>query len=291
MKVMNVKQLCILAGVAWGTLLGIAGAAYAAAFASGVAWLFLFGDSPWPAWSEPAILAVAVATGLAILFGCSTVGWAAGRRCEYARPAARGRARVLAGGALMLALLAGAAGAWSIARQQVNISIRRTEDRQSAEALDELRDAVHRFSAVEVDWPGGGGDGSATLHLDGRRTGGYRLEWEIRPHSFGKAVLSGSRRLTLDPGPAELELPIRARALVDGYRALLSRQDANVMVDEPFVLEAKLIPVLDDTEVAVLPEGEAGILAQGRSALIDESSAEFPVRFFLYGGELSWRAR
>lgn len=34
--------------------------------AAGVAWLYLFGDDPWPAWSEPLILAFA---GAGLLLG------------------------------------------------------------------------------------------------------------------------------------------------------------------------------------------------------------------------------
>lgn len=288
---MSVERLCILAGVAWGILLGIAGGIYGAGLAAGFAWLFLFGDSPWPAWSEPAILAVALATGLAIFAGCTAIGWAAARRCGYAQPATRNRSRRIAAGLTVLALLAGGLGAWGIARQQADIASHRKDDRGRATARADLRAALHRFTAVAVDWPGSGADGAATFRLDGRRSGDYRLEWGIRARSMGKKVLSGTRRLTLDPGPAEIALPVPARALVDGYRALLSRQDADVLVDEPFLLEARLIPVLDDAEVASLPVGEAGRLAQGRSGLIDESSATFPVRFFLYGGELSWQAR
>ena len=84
---------------------------------------------------------------------------------------------------------------------------------------------------------------------------------------------------------------IPAKALVDGYRGMLSHQNANVMVDEPFDFQARLIPILSAAEETVLPQGEGRNLEQGWSTLIDEARAEFPVRFFLYGGELSWQAR
>lgn len=103
--------------------------------------------------------------------------------------------------------------------------------------------------------------------------------------------MTGDERLELAPGPASNGISIPAEALVDGYRGILSHQNANIMVDEPFALEARLTPILNEAEEAALPQGERGNLEQGRSMLIDEARAEFPVRFFLYGGELSWQAR
>lgn len=46
--------------------------------AAGVAWIFLFGDDPWPAWSEPVIMFVALAGAV---LGASILGfgmWRAG---------------------------------------------------------------------------------------------------------------------------------------------------------------------------------------------------------------------
>ena len=103
--------------------------------------------------------------------------------------------------------------------------------------------------------------------------------------------MTGAERLDLAPGRTRTNIQIPAAALVDGYRAILSHRNANILVDEPFALEARLTPILDVAEEAALPEGERRNLEQGRSILIDEAKAEFPVRFFLYGGELSWQAR
>ena len=103
--------------------------------------------------------------------------------------------------------------------------------------------------------------------------------------------MAGEERLDLAPGPASAGISIPAEVLVDGYRALLSHRNANVMVDEPFTVEGRLIPVLDAAEEAALPPDERRNLEQGWSKLIDATKAEFPVRFFLYGGELSWQAR
>ena len=157
--------------------------------------------------------------------------------------------------------------------------------------LADLHLVTHRFTGIDIDWQGGGADGSAVLHIDGGRAGAYRLEWHIRGQSFRRPLMKGEERLDLAPGPGRMEIPIPAAALVDGYRAILSHQNANILVDEPFTLEARLAPILGAAGEAALPQGEGRNLEQGRSILNDEASAEFPVRFFLYGGELSWQAR
>jgi len=288
MMLMNVKRLFIAAGIAWGIVLGITGGLYAGGLAAGVAWLFLFGDDSWPDWGESAILGVAMAAGLAIFGGCIALGRATGQHYETRRQAG---ARWIATGLILLAVMAGAAMVWSGARQQAAIDSERREQAGEAVKLAELQAATHRFTGIDIDWQGGGADGSAGFRFDGNRQGAYRLEWQIRGQSFGKALMAGEERLDLAPGPASADIPIPAGALVDGYRALLSHRNANVMVDEPFTIEGRLIPVLDAAEEAALPQGERRNLEQGWSKLIDEAKAEFPVRFFLYGGELSWQAR
>ena len=291
MAFMNVKRLFVAAGIAWGIVLGIAGGIYAGGIAAGFAWLFLFGDDRWPDWGEGAILGVAVAAGLAILAGLTALGWAVGRGYETAGASRRARGGWTAAGLVLLAVLAGAGGVWSEARQQQGIDRQRREQAGEAVNLTELQAATHQFTGIDIDWQGGGADGSAVLHIDGGRAGAYRLEWQIRGQSFKKPLMTGGERLDLVPGPASTGISIPAEALVDGYRAILSHRNANIMVDEPFALEARLIPILDTAEEAALPQGERHNLEQGWSKLIDEASAEFPVRFFLYGGALSWQAR
>ncbi|HVF38190.1 MAG TPA: hypothetical protein VNA29_09655 [Sphingomicrobium sp.] len=55
---------------AWVALLGIVGAA------AGVAWIFLFGDEPWPRWGEWLILGLGIIGAIAVGI---VIGLAAGR--------------------------------------------------------------------------------------------------------------------------------------------------------------------------------------------------------------------
>ena len=228
MALMNAKRIFVLAGIAWGIVLGIAGGVYAGGVAAGFAWLFLFGDDRWPGWGEAAIVGVAVAAGLAILAGCTALGWVVGRGYETAGSSRRARGGWIASGLILLAVLAGAGGVWNATRQQEGIDRQRREQTGEAVNLAELQAATHRFTGVDIDWQGGGADGSAVLHIDGGRSGAYRLEWHIRGQSFRKPLMAGEERLDLAPGPGRMEIPIPAEALVDGYRAILSHQNANI---------------------------------------------------------------
>ena len=68
-----VRILMIIAAAGVG---GYAGLIVVGGGAAGIAWLFLFGDDPWPRWSEIAIPLVALA---GIVAGAAMLGLAAWR--------------------------------------------------------------------------------------------------------------------------------------------------------------------------------------------------------------------
>ncbi len=288
---MNTYRLFIAAGLVWGLLLGALAAVWGMALAAGIAWIFLFGDKPWPGWVDAAILTVATALGLGVFAGCVSLGWAAGRNCRDAAPAVARRGAMVASGLIGLALVAAATLTWLAAERRAS-SVREAEGRSRAHAsLSALAAGIHRFEQIEVDWPGGGADGRAGLVLAGDRAGAYRLDWQIRGAVYDTALLAGSTRLNLAAGRHGHDVPIPATALVDGYRDLLERQDADIMVDEAFRFVARLTPLLDPASTDTLPAGEVRALAEGWSPLIGKAAAEFPVRFFLYDGVPSWESQ
>jgi len=61
---------------------GYAGLIIVGGGAAGVAWIFLFGDDPWPRWSEIAIPLVALAGAIA---GAASFGLAAWRAFDKAK--------------------------------------------------------------------------------------------------------------------------------------------------------------------------------------------------------------
>ena len=66
----------ILVTIAAAGVGGYAGLVVVGGGAAGIAWLFLFGDDPWPRWSEIAIPLVALA---GIVAGAAMLGLAAWR--------------------------------------------------------------------------------------------------------------------------------------------------------------------------------------------------------------------
>lgn len=55
----------------WAGMIAIGGGA------AGVAWIFLFGDDPWPAWSEPVIVLIALAGAVAGAVATGVAAWRA----------------------------------------------------------------------------------------------------------------------------------------------------------------------------------------------------------------------
>ena len=62
-----------LVSTLWGLIVAVAISFIALGILAGMAWIFLFGDDPWPKWAETFILVPAVAAG--IVAGGLT-GWA-----------------------------------------------------------------------------------------------------------------------------------------------------------------------------------------------------------------------
>ena len=89
-------------------LLSVVGAAVAAGLAVGVLWLFVFGDSPWPSWTDTAIPAAVLAVAAVLWVGQLAVAFFVGKQQER-RPTLNRRHVALAlGSTILLLVLIGA---------------------------------------------------------------------------------------------------------------------------------------------------------------------------------------
>lgn len=70
--------------------------------AAGVAWLFLFGDDPWPATGETALVAIAIATFTALLLVLLRLAYVLGRKEEESARLNAGHVAISLGAALLL---------------------------------------------------------------------------------------------------------------------------------------------------------------------------------------------
>ena len=68
------RTIWTMAGLAWGLLVGLAASLQTAAFLFGVGWLFVFGDSPWPAAVGPVVLSMTIVAGLVPAFLIAWIG-------------------------------------------------------------------------------------------------------------------------------------------------------------------------------------------------------------------------
>ncbi len=272
---MRLRILYTLVGLVLGGLAGVAVAFQVFAVAAGASWLFLFGDSPWPAGVERYLLGIPVAAGLATLCAGVGIGYAAGRGSEASANPQRARRRgyglLLAGLALWLLVLVLAI--WQHERES---SMRATAAVEEA-AYQQMLQSRHVVTGVrEID--SGTGELRLALALDGRRTGAYRLTWRLDERLYGVTLLSGERHLALGPAAAPVELASEIASLAARYReTVLKGRPDKVVVHGTLRLELSLEPVLDDEERRALPPREIGNLERGLSDLRFETGVDIPV--------------
>lgn len=278
---MRLRRLYALVGLVLGALAGLAVAFQAFAVAAGVSWLFLFGDSPWPASAERFLLGIPLAAGLATLLAAIAVGYVVGRRAEAssepARARRRGRGLLLAGMVLWLLVVVLALG------QHQRESTTRATAAAAEAAFERLREDRHVITGLrEID--AGAEEVRLVLALAGRRSGVYLLSWRLEDPLYGITLRRGERRLALDPASATVELTFETAALAEQYRqTVLEGRSDKVLVDGTFRLRLSLVAVLDDAERRTLPAREIGNLERGLSPLVFESDFAVPVTLDLTG--------
>lgn len=285
---MNARWLPILTGVVWGLVLGAAAAVLAVGAAAGFAWIYLFGDAPWPESVGWALPALGLGVFLAVLLGCVVLGLRAGRQAAAAAPekGARlqtGARRLLAIGLLLALVLAGA----TVARIAGQDSARDIAADRAA-GFDALQSGRQRLAGVSLSRapPGARRPMSYDLeiHTLGARGGAYDLTWALRSTGFEEALAEGGAELEIEPGDNRASLVIDAWDIIERYHELaLGGRDVDVEVAEYFRLEVTLTPVLSETERGQLPAHVAHNLARGQSALTDRASTDLDMRFRISG--------
>ena len=226
----------IALSLAWGLVLGLAAALGAGAMLLGVAWLYLYGDDPWPESFDEAVLIGTAAAGLltcaAVIAGFALLPRVSPSLDRRLQARAALRWTVLA---IPLLLAAGAVAAY--ARQQAAW----TAGRAAAERQEQRRAQAHRLTSAEWRLDAPVGRLFVELSAEGVAEGSYSLLWEARgvgaPEPIGSGTVIGS---LLPAGPGRLSLQLDASALARRYaEAVLSRPEA-VQIDLPLTLEFAL---------------------------------------------------
>lgn len=277
---MKLRHRYLIVGIAWALLLGPAAFFLLFGFAAGASWLWLFGDSPWPAatrWALPLIAAVggALTALVSILIGYEYGKTQETRAIASSRTEQR-KALLLTVIPLALIVLIGLNG-WRESRkfaQDMNLAGRREA------AFAALVGARYRINEITVDHSEHDRF-RATVLMTGQREGDYRLHWQVADTGFGTTLLSGDDVTALGSDKAEAEIGFTLDQLTQSYRAQVLRGGAGVLVEEPFELDAWLEPVFSESERKTLPPGERRRLGTAESPLRSQTATQFPVRFFI----------
>lgn len=269
----------MLAGGAWGLLVGLVTALQTAGFLAGVGWLFIFGDDRWPEAANWVLLGLTTVAGLVPVVLLSWLGRRLGIAFESeSRQRLRTRRRgwfvfALAVGGLAL----GAGMAWAGALTERA----RRADREAAERqFAQLVETTHRITGVEV----AGGTPPVVdvgVSVRGEREGEYLLDWRLRETVYDSTLATGSRTLGLEAGEAEVVVGIDTAGVRSAYQRSLLEGGGGVLVHEDFELRFALRPLLTAAEVSRLPDERVRNLDMGESGLISARTAPFPVRFEL----------
>lgn len=274
---MKLRSLYMLAGGAWGLALApLAGFGFGA-FAAGVAWIYVFGDDPWPAAAGPVILAGALAAGSTVFAACVASGYVYGKSREGLPKPLRERRRSA------MILVAGLVATAALMVVYVGSVGEQTRERQAANedeaAFAQFITARHAITALQVAPVGGDAKVRASLRVRGSRTGLYLLQWTVGEPAYGVTLQEDSMKLDLSSGEHTIALEITTADLATVYGRDILEGQGPAMVDTFLKLETTLTPVLSDTERNTMPERELGNLRLGYSQLIAEAQTDFALSF------------
>ena len=279
---MTSSLLYALVGAAWGLVLGVVAGLAVTVFAPGVAWLWLFGDDPWPqavSWVLPLIGAGA---GLVVFVMCLVIGFHHGRNLErapaIAMPAGRRTAyRLLALALASAVVLVGAA--WLRVDQQ---AVEREAAADKDARFARLRADRHLHTAVTMAFEDAF---EADIRVQGNRDGPYRLVWAVREALYDKTLLEGSAQAQLDAGDEVVTVRFAAAELARAYHAaVVGDAGASYLVDQRLRFEFWLETILTEAEHARLPPHETQNLRLGYSELRDTGAVAFRVRLEFRAG-------
>ncbi len=274
---MTLRRLYLLAGILWALVLAPMVLLAIVGVGAGVAWLYLFGDNPWPEAAEQALIVLGLAGALATGVAAFWLGYHRGRKHHAASSTDEWRrAVVLSAAPVVLALLVGSA-LWLRARDYEE-AMTAAVTREAAFA--DFVGANKKLAGLTLG-PDTQDTIRASARVSGPRPGAYRLMWRVIPSSSRTAILEGSRTLRLGDADEEVFVAFTLDELRSRYQAVVLGGRGGALIEEPFVLEVVLDPILTEEEIVALPPGEPSRLETPDSPLQSRRSAGFPVRFLI----------
>jgi len=269
---LQLRFLYALVGLAWGAVIGPLMGVWVGAMGAGISWVFLFGDSPWPEASGWVIVLLAWAAGLGTIAFCVLAGYAYGAKLDKAGqpPSSRLIAYGLGGVAVLfcIGLVVFTYFNW------LQDDMERVRSRDQVVNFETLIASRHVISDINAT------TGGASIGAAGTREGSYKITWLIREQAYRKTLLNGKTVIKLETGLQTVRVAYDLAALKRSYREkVLTHRGASVLVEEDFVFEATVEPILSKEEFSGIPQAELQNLSIGQTRMRDTRSVKFPVRF------------
>lgn len=276
---MKLKHGYLLAGVFWALFLAPIVAFGAIGWFAGVLWLYVFGDSPWPAATEPALLVIGIGVFFSVAACCIYLADRHGRRREATVDAdtKKERRRVFVLGTAPLVLIA--ITVFFQYQRSVDRAEVRAVSQQQETAFEDLLNVRHGISELVI---GQTDDGDWAVHVStiGERNGAYRLHWTVNAMIYGEVLSGDVHDVDLDAESDALAFSVPRNELAIRYRDdMLNGNGGGVLVDEPFELVVTLIPEFDADAVEKWPAPERRRWENGGSQLRSIMTRKFPVQF------------
>ena len=230
--------LAITGGVV-GLVVGMCAALVAAGATLGIVWLFVFGDNPWPAWSNVLVAVIAGVVALACVIGGAWIGYHRGARIELSGGTERAALRQVVVAAGIAALLTGALAGFFYRSQRANQRERMRQ--QSFASWAGQRQRIRSAEAVlrpdDSGWEvtattSGAGGGSYALHLEVERSEGVLMAREAE--------------VNLSAGENTPSILLSRDELISAYAGKVFRAGAtNLAIEETVTVRVSLRPQLE----------------------------------------------
>jgi len=272
---LNLHRLYLIVSIPWALFAGSLAAFAMTAVSAGVAWIFLFGDDPWPAATQWILPLLGLATGLVVAIAVVLVISQYGKQAaQSGNPARERRKALLLLLAPLLLIAIGAAGAWLSAR---NYSVAMDVAAKREQAFAELAGSLQKVAAVDI-MPDPTGI-NAVIRMNGQRSGLYHLVLQVQPATNDTVLITDDRSVQLPVGESNLTVTFKMDDVQEAYRDSVLHGGGGVLVDELFRVNVSLAPALSGEEIAGLPPGEARRVETPDSPLHSRKTAQFPVHF------------
>jgi len=163
----------------------------------------------------------------------------------------------------------------------------RDDDRQRQDltrqeaGMSALVQSRHQVSTIVVSGPDADETFRVTIHMNGSRQGPYTLYLAIRDQGRRKTLLENTQVINLTGGEQTAVFQVLLKKLKNNYKKLVLNHRGGALVEEDFMVQVTLQPLLSEKEKQALPRNELQNLGLGESRLIQTGSTHFPVRFIV----------